>query len=171
MTSPPPMREPGHDICKNWGQKIRPQRRSAGSGGNSDIGASPGRLYDGRSAQTRRKRATFETRNRGPRFAEKRVVVQAVRSEPVSAEFPVKQGINREFLRNHPVIRPFLISNTLVSLVYFAKFPKHRNREFFQRNREFNPWNRELSGWIREPPDGPPRDQIGCPQGCAGRRQ
>ncbi len=23
----------------------------------------------------------------------------------------------------------------------------------------------ELSGWIREPPDGPPRDQIGCPQG------
>ncbi len=93
------------------------------------------------------------------------MVVDAVSSEPVSVEFPVKQGINREFSQNHPIIRPVGASNTLVSLVFWVEFPKHRNREFFQRNREFNPSNRELSGWIREPPDGPPRDQIGCPQG------
>ncbi len=86
--------------------------------------------------------------------------MDAVSSEPVPAEFPVKQGINREFSQNHPIIRPVGPSNTLVSLVFWVEFPKHRNREFFQRNREFNSWNRELSGWIREPPYGPPRLQI-----------
>ncbi len=93
------------------------------------------------------------------------MAVQAVWSEPVSGDFPVMQGKYRELLQNHPLIRPVGPSNTLVSLVFWVEFPKHRNREFFQRNREFNPWNRELSGWIREPPYGPPRDQIGCPQG------
>ncbi len=72
-------------------------------------------------------------------------MVDAVPSEPVSAEFPVKQGINREFSRNHPIIRPIGPSNSLVSLVFCVEFPKHWNKEIFQRNREFNPWNRELS--------------------------
>ncbi len=60
-------------------------------------------------------------------------MVLAVSSEPVSAEFPVKQGINREFSQNHPFIRPVGASNTLVSLVFWVEFPKHRNREFFGR--------------------------------------
>ncbi len=77
-------------------------------------------------------------------------MVQAVCSEPVSADFPVKQGINREFLQNHPFIRPVGASNTLVLRVFSVKFPKDRNREFFWPNREFNPRNRELSGWITE---------------------
>ncbi len=34
----------------------------------------------------------------------------------VSGKFPVKQGINREFSQNHPLIRPVGASNTLVSL-------------------------------------------------------
>ncbi len=80
------------------------------------------------------------------------VAVEAVSSEPVSAEFPVKQGINREFLQNHPLIRPVGPSNTLVSRVFLVEFPKHRNREFFWPNREFYSRNRELSGRIREPP-------------------
>ncbi len=88
-------------------------------------------------------------------------MVDAVSSEPVSADFPDKQGINREFSQNRPLIRPVGPSNTLVSLVFWVEFPKHRNRVFFQRNREFYPWNRELSGWIREPPYGPPELQIG----------
>ncbi len=83
------------------------------------------------------------------------MVEDAVSSEPVSAEFPVKQGKNREFSRNHPKICPIRPSNTLVSLVFWVEFPEHRNREYFHRNREFYPWNRELSGWIREPPYGP----------------
>ncbi len=82
------------------------------------------------------------------------MVVDAVSSEPVSAEFPVKQGINREFSQNHPLIRLVEPSNRLVSLAYWVEFPKHRNREYFQRNRE-------LSGRIREPPYGPPQRQIG----------
>ncbi len=71
--------------------------------------------------------------------------MDAVWCEPVSAEFPVKQGKNREFSQNHPIIRPIGPSNRLVSLVLLVEFPKHRNREFFQGNREFNSWNRELS--------------------------
>ncbi len=73
----------------------------------------------------------------------------------------VKQGKNREFSQNHPIIGPIRPSNSLVSLVFWIKFPKHRNREYFQWNREFNSWNRELSGWIREAPYGPPQLQIG----------
>ncbi len=82
------------------------------------------------------------------------MAVEAVSSEPVSAEFPVKQGKNREFLQNHPKIRPVGPSNTLISRVFWVEFPKHRNREFFQRNREFNLRNRELSDWIRESSHG-----------------
>ncbi len=109
---------------------------------------------DLRHSATRLKRR--EALDRRPWLA-----VEAVCSEPVSAEFPVKQGINREFSQNHPIIRPIGPSNTLVSLVFSVKFPKHRNREFFLRNREFIPRNRELFGWIREPPYGPPQCQIG----------
>ncbi len=90
--------------------------------------------------------------------------MDAVSSELVSADFPVKQGINREFSQNHPLFGPIRLSNSLVSLVFWVEFPKHRNREYFQRNREFNSWNRELSGWIREPPYGPPQLLIGGPQ-------
>ena len=85
-------------------------------------------------------------------------------SEPVSVEFPVKQGKNREYSQNHPLIHPVGPSNRLVLQVFSVEFPKHRNREFFQLNREFNSRNRELSGWIREPPYGPPQLQIGGPQ-------
>ncbi len=74
-----------------------------------------------------------------------KLAVQAVCSEPVSAEFPVKQGKNREFSQNHPIIGPIKPSNSLVSLVFWVEFPKLRNREFFWTNREFNPRNRELS--------------------------
>jgi hypothetical protein len=88
--------------------------------------------------------------------------VDAVLSEPVSIDFPVKQGINREFSQNHPSMRPIGPSNRLVSLAFWAKFPKHRNREYFQRNREFNPWNRELSGWIREPSHGFSAGESAC---------
>ncbi len=87
----------------------------------------------------------------------------AVSSEPVSDEFPVKQGKNREYSQNHPLIRPVGPSNRLVLLVFSVEFPKHRIREFFQLIREFNSRNRELSGWIREPPFGLPQLQIGGP--------
>ena len=73
----------------------------------------------------------------------KRLAVGAVSGETVAAEFPVRQGKNREFSRNHPFIRPIVPSNALVSLVFWVDFPKHRNRDFFQRNREFYPCNRE----------------------------
>ncbi len=76
--------------------------------------------------------------------------MQAVSSEPVSVEFPVKQGINREFLQNHPLIRPVGPSNRLISQVLLVEFPKNRTREFFWPNREFNPQNREFYSGIRE---------------------
>ena len=137
------------------------QRRSADMPRKSRFRPSPSHGCRQCPGQTPRNCGVSAACVHGPRFAGKRVVVDAVSSEPVSAEFPVKQGINREFLQNHPLISPVGASNTLVSLVFWVEFPKHRNREFFQRNREFYPWNRELSGWIREPPYGPPQRQIG----------
>ncbi len=58
------------------------------------------------------------------------VAVDAVSSEPVSAEFPVKQGINREFSQNHPLIRPVGSSNRLLSLV-FSNSLKNGTGNFF----------------------------------------
>ncbi len=130
------------------------QRRSADMARKSRFRPSPSHSYRQYPGQTPRNCAVSAACVHGPRFARKRVVVDAVSSEPVSAEFPVKQGKNREFSQNHPLIRPVGPSNTLVSLVFWVEFPKHRNREFFQRNREFDPRNRELSGWIREPSHG-----------------
>ena len=140
------------------------QRRSADMARKSRFRPSPSHGCRQCPGQTPRNCGVSAACVHGPRFAGKRVVVEAVSSEPVSAEFPVKQGINREFSQNHPLIRlirPIGPSNTLVSLVFWDEFPKNRNREFFRRNREFNPWNRELSGWIRESPYGPPQLQIG----------
>ncbi len=59
------------------------------------------------------------------------MVVEAVLSEPVSAEFPVKQGKNREFFQNQAVLGRIGCSNELLSHVFLLEFPKHRNREFF----------------------------------------
>ncbi len=124
------------------------QRRSADMARKSRFRRSPShgcRQYPG---QTPRNCAVSAACVHGPRFAGKRVVVDAVPSEPVSAEFPDKQGINREFSRNHPIIGPNRPSNSLVSLVFWVEFPRRRNREYFQRNREFNSWNRELSNYL-----------------------
>ncbi len=137
------------------------QRRSADMARKSRFRPSPGHGCRQCPGQPPRNCGVSAACVHGSWFAGKRVVVDAVSSEPVSAEFPVKQGINREFSQNHPLIRPVGASNTLVSLAFRVEFPKHRNREFFQRNREFNLRNRELSGWIREPPCGPPQLQIG----------
>ncbi len=140
------------------------RRRSVDMARKSRIRPSPSHGCRQCPGQTPRNCGVSAARVHGPRFAEMRVVVDAVSSEPVSAAFPVKQGINREFSRNHPIIRPIGPSNTLVSIVFSVEFPKHRNREFFQRNREFNPWNRELSGWIREPSYSPLQLKIGSLQ-------
>ncbi len=93
-----------------------------GNWGHSGTVATPDRrgppLNVSMPGQTPRNCGVFAACVHGPWFAEKRVVVDAVSSEPVSAEFPVKQGINREFLQNHPLIRPIGPSNTLVSLAF-----------------------------------------------------
>ncbi len=65
------------------------------------------------------------------------LAVQGVSSEPVSPEFPVKQGKNREFSQNQAVLGRIGCSNELLSHVFLLEFPKHRNREIFQPNREF----------------------------------
>ncbi len=85
-----------------------------------------GSLFDGTDGLTR-SRASWWSRGRG------RSICLSARSAgaPVSADFPVKQGKNREFLQNHPLIRPIGPSNTLVSRIFSVEFPKHRNREFF----------------------------------------
>ena len=49
----------------------------------------------------------------------------------------------------------------LTLLNNFCKFPKRRNREFFQPNREFKLQNRELSGGSGNRRTGPPQLQIG----------
>ncbi len=82
------------------------QRRSADMARKSRFRPSPSHGYRQCPGQTPRNCGVSAACVHGPRFAGKRVVVQAVCSEPVSAEFPVKQGINREFSQNHPIIRP-----------------------------------------------------------------
>ena len=52
----------------------------------------------------------------------------------------------------------------LTLLNNFCKFPKRRNREFFQPNREFKLQNRELSGGSGNRRTGPPQLQIGGPE-------
>ena len=59
------------------------------------------------------------------------LVQQAVSSEPVSADFPVKQGKNREIVRISPKKGPNRFDNILISLGILRKFPKKYNREFF----------------------------------------
>ncbi len=92
------------------------------------------------------------------------MAVQGVSSEPVSPEFPVKQGKNREFSQNQAMLGRIGCSNELLSRVFLLEFPKHRNREIFQPNREFKPQNRELSGGSGNRRTGPPQLQIGGPQ-------
>ncbi len=137
------------------------QRRSADMARKSRFRPSPSHGYWQYPGQTPRNCGVSAACVHGPRFAGKRVVVQAVSSEPVSAEFPVIQGKNREFSQNHSLIRPARLSNRLVSQVFSVEFPKHRNREFFWPNREFNLRNRELSGWIREPSYSPLQFKFG----------
>ena len=78
------------------------------------------------------------------------LVVQAVRSEPVSTEFPVKQGKNREFSRISPSKSPNHACNILKSYRFLAQFPKKHNRENFPPNRELIQRSREFSTRIRE---------------------
>ena len=137
--------------------ETRRRRRPAVLARNCRIHVSPDHNCRNGPGQTPRNRGVSATSFYGPRFAEMRVVVQAVCSEPVSAEFPVKQGKNREFSQNHPLIRPVGRSNRLVSLVFSVEFPKRRNREFFQRNRE-------LSGGSGNRRTGSPQPQIGGPK-------
>ncbi len=96
--------------------------------------------------------------DRGVNSGEFLLGVQAVYSEPVSADFPVKQGKYREFSRLLPEPRRFAWSKLLDSLVLFIDFPKqhHRefskpNREIFARSREFKipaPWPVFPHGWL-----------------------
>ena len=65
-------------------------------------------------------------------------MVEAVSSEPVSTDFPVKQGKNREIVRISPQKCPNLSDNILISRGILSEFPKEYNREIFQPNREFN---------------------------------
>ncbi len=78
------------------------------------------------------------------------MAVQGVSSEPVSADFPVKQGKNREFLRITPESGPRTRGNALIFPLFLVEFPTRRNREFFQPNREFSRDNRETHLQIRE---------------------
>ncbi len=90
--------------------------------------------------------------------------MQRVSSEPVSPEFPVKQGKNREFSRITLELGPRTRRNALIFLLFLAEFPKHWNREFKSQNREFKSQNRELSGGSGNRRTGPPQLQIGGPQ-------
>ncbi len=73
------------------------------------------------------------------------MVVQAVCCEPVSPEFPVKQGKNREFSRNRPKMASIWRSNDLISQGYLTEFPTKRNREIFRPNRNIKLRNREFT--------------------------
>ncbi len=95
------------------------QRRSGNLAVISEIRASPGQSCRHCPGQTPRNCGVSAACVHGLRFAEKRVVVDAVSSEPVSGEFPDKQGKNREFSQNHPIIRPVDASNTLVLWVFW----------------------------------------------------
>jgi hypothetical protein len=79
------------------------------------------------------------------------MAVQGVWSEPVSAEFPVKQGKNREFYQNWGILS-VSISRTVLELRQFlSDFPTHKNREIKSLNREIFRVNREILLDIREP--------------------
>ncbi len=137
------------------------QRRSAELARKSRIRPSPGHGRRQCPGQTPRNRGASAACIHGPRFAGKWVVVQAVSSEPVSADFPVIQGKNREFSENQAVMDRIRCSNQLISHVFLIEFPKHRNREIFQPNRKFKSRNRELSGGSGNRNTGPPQVQIG----------
>ena len=64
------------------------------------------------------------------------LVVEAVSGEPVSAEFPAKQGKNREIPCIRPEAHRHLPPNRLFSQPFLAKFPSNKNRELSDRNRE-----------------------------------
>ena len=64
------------------------------------------------------------------------LAVEAVSSEPVSANFPVKQGKNREFFQCWGILSILIRSNTLELQQFLSNFPTHQNREFKLLNRE-----------------------------------
>ena len=75
--------------------------------------------------------------------------MQAVCCEPVSPEFPVKQGKYREFAQITPKSGPHVLYKDLNFLVLLVEFPTRRNRELFRRNREFFVQIREFGAGSR----------------------
>jgi hypothetical protein len=70
------------------------------------------------------------------KYLKKRVAVAAVWCQQFSGQFPVKQGIYREYSRFWALL---MHSNTLkasVLLAFRGKFPMLRNREFIWPNRD-----------------------------------
>jgi hypothetical protein len=67
---------------------------------------------------------------------QRQVAVQGVWSEPVSADFPVKQGKNREISQNWGVLSVLNLPNVLELRQFFSNFPTYKNREFKLLNRE-----------------------------------
>jgi hypothetical protein len=63
------------------------------------------------------------------RFPRKNMVRHGVSSEPVSADFPVKQGKYREILRITPESGPRALRNILIFQLFSVEFPTRRNRE------------------------------------------
>ena len=64
------------------------------------------------------------------------LAVQGVSSEPVSLEFPVKQGKNREFSQNRGILSVLISRKVLELRQFLSNFPTHKNREFKSLNRE-----------------------------------
>ena len=81
------------------------------------------------------------------------LAVQAVSSEPVSAEFPVKQGKNREFFQNQAVLGRVGCSNELLSHVFLFESPKRRNG-IFSAEQGISIAEQGIVWWIREPSHG-----------------
>ncbi len=80
------------------------------------------------------------------------VVLQAVSSEPVSGDFPVKQGKYREILRITPESGPRALCNALIFLRFLVEFPTRRNREIFWAEQGLLSLEQGNSSRIRERP-------------------
>jgi hypothetical protein len=111
--------------------QIRQQRRSGNSGRNVVRIASLGHGPRGVWALSPQHCGAIRRVAYGLGFGEEWVVVDAVSSEPVSGNFPVKQGKNREFLRIWADSRHEAPYKMLNSGHFSSQFPKKLNRELY----------------------------------------
>jgi hypothetical protein len=142
-----PSRVPSGTAWLNRTSKLARRENGRGCGEKAANAASPGPAQNLCRREGPQRAANRTPSSNPTRFLcdiNDLLAVQGVRSEPVSADFPVKQGKNREISRITPESGPRALHNALIFLLFLAEFPTRWNREFFGRNRELFARNREL---------------------------